>query len=285
VIRSAALAGRRDALLSDLVWLYDRLLRPFQADLADKSHVFVVPVGPLAYVPFSALISSLEPTVEYAVKRHSFGYLPSMYMLDLVLRDLSSVSVDSLVMANPDGTLQGAEQEATVVHRLLAATTPLLLGGSASYENLLQHAGDKRVLHLATHARLDPANVEQSYLLLANGRRFSVLDVMTLPLGETDLAVLSACETGIGGAGQEYATLARAFAHAGVPSIVATLWRVNDQASRRLIEALYRHLGDGDDVVKALSSAQRDMLAGDASFREPWQWAGFVSFGKAVTVR
>lgn len=48
------------------------------------------------------------------------------------------------------------------------------------------------------------------------------------------LVVLSACETALGPSGMEYATISRAFAHAGVPSLIATLWRVNDEGSRLL---------------------------------------------------
>src|SRR6185503_6708066 len=131
------------------------------------------------------------------------------------------------VMGDPDGSLPGARAEADTVHRILKPQTRVQLGSDASYEHLLQYAPAARVLHLATHGMLDASRPGDSYLLLANRRRLTVVDAMMLDLARTDLVVLSACEGGLGGDGLEYATLARAFAHAKAPSVMATLWRVN----------------------------------------------------------
>lgn len=262
-----------------LAWLYERLLRPFEHTMSVYRHVFIVPVGPLTYLPFAALIRSGSATVEYAVERFTFGYLPSMYLFDLVLRDEPSVASDALVMGDPDGSLNGARAEAIIVKQILGGRFEPHIGPQASYANLLKLAPQARVLHLATHGRLNWEKPEESYLLLADGYRLNVIDAQGLPLGETDLVVLSACETGIGRDGMEYATLARAFAHAGVPTIVATLWPIEDQAGRRLTEFFYKRLVAGDDVFTALASAQR-LLMSEAGYRRPGAWAGYIPFGR-----
>jgi CHAT domain-containing protein len=106
--------------------------------------------------------------------------------------------------------------------------------------------------------------------------------IMMLSLRETDLAVLSACESGIGSNGMEYATLARAFAHAGVPSTIASLWRVPGEPTRELMQRLYTHLTNDEDAITALGLSQ----AGNVSVRQsrpsltPTAWAGFVVLGK-----
>jgi CHAT domain-containing protein len=138
-------------------------------------------------------------------------------------------------------------------------------------------------VHLATHGRLDGQRPERSSLRLANNRLLRLSDVMMLPLSATDLVVLSACETAIGLEGLEYASLARAFAYAGAPSIVATLWRVDDPASKQLMETFYRNLRGGDDVHVALAKAQRAILAADRE-RSPSLWAGYIPIGTAAQV-
>jgi CHAT domain-containing protein len=78
----------------------------------------------------------------------------------------------------------------------------------------------------------------------------------------------------------EYATLARAFVMAGAPTVVATLWKANDEAGRQLMEGFYRNMAAGDDRFVALSKAQRAMLAGPERFRSPMMWAAYIPFGR-----
>jgi CHAT domain-containing protein len=264
----------------ELLWLYDKLLRPVENDLEGKRIVYLVlPLGPLRLLPFEALLRSREPKPEYAVERFSFGYLPTLYLYQLASNHLASRNSDDLILADPDGSLAGARAEAAAIHKLVGSATEEI-GQQASYSNLVQYGPHAKVLHLATHGLMDYHDPADSYLLLAD-RRMTPVDIMTLSLRDTDLVVLSACESGIGSDGMEYATLARAFVHAGVPSIIASLWRVPDDPTNDLMERFYTHLGKNEDSVAALAAAQREMLNSDnRSFRTPNAWAGFVVFGK-----
>jgi CHAT domain-containing protein len=273
-----------DELHTELAWLYDQLLRPVEHHLAGYDHVYVVAVGALTYVPYAALVQSTEPTMEYAVERFAFGYLPSMYLLHLVLEHVYSINDAALVMGDPDGSLPGARAEAQAVHEMLGSEIPVQLGQGASYDNLLRYLAEARVVHLATHGDLNDQAPERSTILLADDYRLTAVDVMGLPLEEADLIVLSACETGMGAGGQEYATLARAFAHAGAPSLLATLWLVNDEASRRLMERFYEELQDGRSTFRALAEAQRAMLRGAEAYRTPSAWSGYIPLGKPVSL-
>jgi CHAT domain-containing protein/tetratricopeptide (TPR) repeat protein len=269
--------------VENLAWLYDQLLRPIERDIALYKRVLIVPVGALTYVPFAALVRQTKPRVEYAVERFTFGYLPSMYLLDLMLRHKPSPKMGALVMGDPDGSLRGAREEAGVVDSIIGDRIGAFVGERAAYDTLFRYAGESKVVHLATHGRLDGQRPERSSLRLANNRLLRLSDVMMLPLSATDLVVLSACETAIGLEGLEYASLARAFAYAGAPSIVATLWRVDDPASKQLMETFYRNLRGGDDVHVALAKAQRAILAADRE-RSPSLWAGYIPIGTAAQV-
>jgi CHAT domain-containing protein len=166
------------------------------------------------------------------------------------------------------------------VHTLLGAGDPMLIGSAASLSGFEHDALKSRIVHMATHGIMDSEHPENSYLLMAHNTRLDVVDVQTLNLSNTDLVVLSACETGVGTNGLELATMARAFAHADVPTVMATLWSVNDAATRELIIRFYENYRRETDSFTALAMAQRAMLQGDEALRRPEAWAGFEVFGK-----
>ena len=121
-------------------------------------------------------------------------------------------------------------------------------------------------------------------------------EVATLDLGKLDLAVLSACETGLGTVadGEGVLGLQRAFQLAGARSVIASLWRVGDEATRHLMEAFYENLwGKRLGRLESLRQAQLSVLHNggprgmvavsadeDAPARTPpFAWAGFVLSG------
>ena len=73
-------------------------------------------------------------------------------------------------------------------------------------------------------------------------------------------------------------TLAQAFLYAGVPNVVATLWRVDDRGAAEFATSFYRHV-PAVPAAEALALAQRDMLAG-SRWRSPYYWAGYVVSGE-----
>ncbi len=262
-----------------LAWLYDHLLGPVGDELAGKT-VLVVPTGRLSYVPFAALIRTVQSKREYAVERFTIGYISSLYSLNLAIKTDNHVIHDGLIMADPDGSLPSARHEAKAVRELTKSTLTERVGPEASYENFIGQAEDVSLIHLATHATLDSDAPEHSYLLLANGYRLEIGDIMSLDLKKTGLVVLSACETSLGKKGLEYATLARAFTTAHAPSIVATLWPVKSRKTSVLMKAFYEHLLQGEDRMTALAMAQRDMIKLGGAYQHPQAWAGFIALGK-----
>ena len=270
----------RPDLTTELAWLYEQLLRPIEHELAGMDHIFIVPVGMLTYLPFSALVYEQDGRPKYAVERFAMGSLPSLFHLQLILKHRASYLEESLLIGDPDGTLPSARREVREISEKLHAVLPPLIGEEATFENFQQQAPKSRIVHLATHGVLNHKRPAESYLLMANGYRLNVVDISLLNLEETDLVVLSACESGIGRNGLEYATLARAFAHARVPSVLASLWPVSDPATRQLMLNFYSTFAQGQDIFFAMAEAQRAMIQGDEAWRHPAAWSGFVVFGK-----
>ena len=104
-----------------------------------------------------------------------------------------------------------------------------------------------------------------------------------------DLAVLSACETGLGriAGGEGVMSLARGFAHAGCQSIITTLWQVNHGSTAQIMEQLYRQLVSGRPKDEALHQAQLAYLndAGlDNAGRHPYYWSAYRQIGNVAPV-
>jgi CHAT domain-containing protein/tetratricopeptide (TPR) repeat protein len=265
-----------------LLWLYDHLLRPVEQSVGPDATLVVSPSGTLSYLPFAALIREIRNTQPvYAVELFDIATAPSLYALDLLIDAAPSTAFSHLVIGDPDGTLPQARAEAEAIADVLADDlVDLLLGDDATYEDVLTYVPDARFVHLATHGKLDHLSPRDSYLLLAGNRRMSIPQIMTLPLGSAELIFLSACETALGRDGLEFRTIAHAFAHAGAAAIIATLWQVEDEATRKLAEAFYAAKVDGASNAAALAMAQRTLIAAGGPHASPGYWAAALLMGK-----
>ena len=103
-------------------------------------------------------------------------------------------------------------------------------------------------------------------------------DVLGLDLKKTNLVVLSGCQSELGrrSRGDDVVALSRAFMYAGAPSVIASLWNVDDTATQELMTAFYRHVKDGMNKAEALRAAQIEVRQ---KRRSPYYWAGFVLTG------
>ena len=164
-------------------------------------------------------------------------------------------------------------------------------GFRASRENLNDpHLGQYRVVHFATHGILDEQNPELSGVVLSlydeQGRfhedgflRLGDIFGLSLPV---DLVVLSACRTGLGKEfrGEGLIGLTRGFMYAGAPRVIASLWKVDDDATAELMKRFYQKmLKEGMTPASALRAAQASMLA-QKRWGNPYYWAGFVLQGE-----
>ena len=96
------------------------------------------------------------------------------------------------------------------------------------------------------------------------------------------MAVLSACNTGYGKLqkGEGIMSMARGFIFAGVPSIIITLWAVEDQSGSILMSKFYQNLVEGMEIDEALQEAKLQYLQeADQLSAHPYLWSGYVSIG------
>jgi len=146
------------------------------------------------------------------------------------------------------------------------------------------------VVHLATHGYFNKLNPLFSGVELEAGSgedgRLEVHEILGLQMS-ADLVTLSACQTALGSGyfseappGDDLVGLTRAFLFAGSPSVLATLWEVDDRSTLELMRAFYGGLR-GANKAAALAGAQRKLRNGNGRYRHPYYWAPFVLVGRA----
>ena len=115
----------------------------------------------------------------------------------------------------------------------------------------------------------------------SNDGVLTALEVLSLDLSGTELAVLSACETGLGQIhdGEGVYGLRRAFQEAGVQEVVVSLWEVSDAGTQALMAAMYERLMQGMPPREALRDAQRELME-SPRWGYPFIWSAFMIVGK-----
>jgi CHAT domain-containing protein len=185
--------------------------------------------------------------------------------------------------------LPGSRAEVLGIARLAREVRPAARVGTAlgcaAVPGVLRRAAADQVdlLHIATHARVDAQRPRLSALALTPeadseaASTFGLLDILGLKL-TSSLVVLSACDTSRGRLlpGEGVLGPAQAFLQAGAAAVIASYWRVDDQATAEFMQRFYRHLlGERLPASRALRQAQLEEAA--SSFSD--DWAAFALYG------
>ncbi|HNU58249.1 MAG TPA: CHAT domain-containing protein, partial [Flavobacteriales bacterium] len=170
----------------------------------------------------------------------------------------------------------------------------LLLGMQANERSFRDAAPRYGILHLGTHAEMNATDPMYSRLVLSKDGEgvdpdqdgyLHAYEIYELDL-RAQLAVLTACETGAGVSdGEGVRSIGYSFAYAGCPSLVMSLWNIDEKVSAEVIERFYEYLADGLPKHEALRRAKLDHL-NEASdeLAMPYYWAGLVLVGDVEPV-
>jgi CHAT domain-containing protein len=181
-----------------------------------------------------------------------------------------------LAISNPDGTLKYADREAENISKLF--DDKKLYSQKEAKKSVIQNKDTHySILHLSTHGNFDAIDSTKSHLVMADSD-MTVEEIWGLPLKGTSLTVLSACETGMGEvmSGDDVVSLENAFIYAGSPSVVATLWKVDDKSTAELMQLFYQNILKGMTKSEALTEAQRKLKE---TYKHPFFWSAFTLRG------
>lgn len=252
--------------------LYRLLVAPFEARIRGRS-LCIIPHHILHYVPFQALFDGES----YVVDRHDVVYSASASVLKICReKELPQMERD-LVLAVADESTPAILEEADVLRELLP-NARVLVGADATADRLREYGPTAGKLHIAAHGVFRSDNPMFSSILLGDSW-LNLVDMFNLKIG-AELTTLSACETGMSALyeGDELLGLTRGFLYAGTPSLVVSLWRVNDRSTTQFMRRFYEGLAEGLTKPKALQQAT---LSVKESFPHPYFWAPFVLMGKS----
>jgi CHAT domain-containing protein len=262
------LTARCDAYLHQL---HAALLQPVLPLVAGR-RLAIIPCGALHYLPFHAL----RDEQGYLIERTEVCVAPSAALLHRCLAQARPTARRALLAGAPDERTPHLAQEIENLQDLFPAAV-VVAGEAATLDAVREHAPAADVLHLACHGYFRPDNPLFSALRLADGW-LTVRDAYDLRLNCT-LVTLSACDTGLNAVtpGEELLGLVRGFLAAGAPSLLVSLWPVDDATTAQFMRHFYTAWLAGAGLAEAHRSAQRTVLA---SAPHPFFWSPFVLFGR-----
>ena len=286
--------------------LYQDLWQPFEDKLLGE-YVTVVPCGPLFYLNFEALPFDAS---SFLIEKFNIHYSLSFYlqfsedqvnrsgsMLAVVpgfedaIKDQYRANLDSLEI--PDQEFLNTVRQpwsiklATYLKQKYAPLS--FTGAKATESNVKANIQKAKVLYFGTHATANASDPLRSKLILAKeiGEQkedgyLHAYEFFGLPL-EAELAILNACESGLGGlqAGEGMISLAYSLHFAGCPSTVMSLWKVDEKISTQITQDFINYLHEGLPKSEALRQAKLDYLkSADPRLRHPFYWGGMVLMGQ-----
>lgn len=300
IIDSAIVCLRTQGDLSILETLYKKCFAPLKEYISSKD-LIIIPDGKLHFIPFEAL------------KEDDKGFLVQDYSI------LYSHSIGPLLSApersdlkNALGVAPGFEKDVkhqiseefpfspllelirqpnalTLVHDVNhIMPTKRLVGESATEANFKSSLAKSDLLLLATHAEVDEAFPLYSRIALLpeiennEDGLLHVYEILGLDM-EHDLAILTACETGLGSLdrGQGVTSLSHAFRYAGCQNIIMSLWSIDERQSTDMMKSYISDINRGEEMTGALTNAKREYLnTRRGELRHPYYWAGLVLVGK-----
>lgn len=265
--------------------LYRLLIEPALPHIQGKE-LLIIPHDVLHYLPFQALASDKG---RYLIQDYPIYYLSSASLMQFT-REKRRAGKEgkeekALVMGNPSlgdeaYNLRFAEREAKEVVRVYPKSA-VYLRSKATKSRAVSLSPEYDILHFAVHGELNQDDPLSSGLLLVGegkeGGKLKASEIFSLNL-KADTVVLSACETGLGKItnGDEIIGLTRAFLYAGAPSVITTLWKVNDRASYELMREFYANL----KTLKKSEALRQAQLKIMKEFPQPFFWAAYELNGE-----
>ncbi len=297
--------------------LSEILLGPV-ADKIGSKRLLVVSEGALQNIPFDSLPSP-KGTGSLLIEKNEVVVMPSVSTLISIrnsrlhhaqTNELLAIIADPVFSPGDERAPQnlssrvGLPSGAKSLVRLpytskeaddIAAIAPggnalVLKGFDAQRERAMSSDFARhKILHIAAHSYLDSSRPEQSGIVLSTLDRsgnptngfMSLHDINSLDLS-SDLTVLSACQTALGQdiKGEGIMGLTHGFLSAGSNTVVASLWKVDDRATAKLMVDFYKSmLEQGMSPAAAHRSAKLKLMK-EKGWDAPYYWAGFVVQGE-----
>ena len=278
-------------ILKDLFQLLIDLVK----DSLKGNKLIVVPDKQLFFAPFSSLVDEND---RFLTSEYSIQITPSLHTLKASMQRTNDSNIGfALFIGNPTvekislngevfTSLCGAAEEVKYLANLFQAKP--LLGSEARKRVVQQHLSEASIIHIAAHAESKRGEIilaantshdqpnPESFLLTQE-------DITSISV-QARLVVLCCCYTGKGKVSSEGVIgITRSFLAAGARSVLATLWPINDNATKEFMEKFYGELLEETPVCEALRRAQNFFQEHENNTYQAIRiWAPFTIYGEDV---
>lgn len=277
--------------------LYKLLIEPAKPYINTR-RLCIVPHKALHYLPFSALLNNNK----FLIEDYYLFYSPNASLLKFCFNKRKININNLLAFGNPDNSLKNAEIEVSQIRNDFPNSEVFIKDAATETKaKILTNKYD--IVHFACHGQLNTASPLYSYLKLAKDTqqdgRLETWEIYGMDLNNASLVTLSACKTALGNItnGDEIIGITRGFIYAGAPSIIATLWNIDDVSTSVLMKEFYSNLKNNHSKTESLRLAQLKLIEdspkgiikergiklvdGPASIdsSHPYYWAAFVLIG------
>ena len=262
--------------------LYDILIRPVEDQIQALSpkQLSIIATGKLRYIPFETLWDTKNR--QFLIEKYPVNYLTRISTRSI---PNSTLQGGVLALGNPiprdPQNLPATEEEVRTIAQLLPGSSAYI-GNAATLDQFKTQAPRFPFLHLATHGCFQQGGcqklgLEENTLLFADSQ-FNIRDAALLGLQNTRLLTLSACQTAMqaNSNGEEISGVAYVFERAGAQAVMASLWSVDDAATKDLMVQFYQNINKGMSKNEALRQAKLSQIQ-----RHPFYWSPFILIGDA----
>ncbi|HSI75074.1 MAG TPA: CHAT domain-containing protein [Lunatimonas sp.] len=256
--------------------------------LGSKAAWVVFPDGKLTNQPIEMLINT---NGKYLVENHVISYQFSAKFLassPLIKPDLLQNAV-GFAPFSKIGNSVGKEDFSVLPFaevELEGVNGQKYLHNKATKQQFLSVAENASIIHLATHAKAELEDPDRAFIAFfpdEDDFRLYYDELYSLNLHEARLVFLSACDTHSGNilSSEGLISLSRAFAYAGCPNIVGSIWKAEDKVVAYLSHRFYKNLENGVSMAKALQLAKVELLRDPtmAQYNHPYFWSSLVFIG------
>jgi tetratricopeptide (TPR) repeat protein len=262
---------------ADLTSLYKILISPAEDLLKGVQTIKIIPNGELFLLPFTALISPDDK--QYLIEKYNIVFLTAG---DLISPSTLVNKGTIIAFGNPtEADLDGALEEVKAIQTVYPGTK--IYTKDAATKGQLFKIKSAKILHLATHGHilspLELSNIQLAHLPGIDQPDLTFGEIYALPVESMEMVVLSACQTALGTvSGTEIGVFIEAF-RIKAKTVVASLWSVDDLATKILMTEFYKNLNLGKTRAAAMRTAQLKLIK-DKRTKNPLFWAAFVLYGE-----
>ena len=254
-------------------------------------NLIIIPDGLLNFLPFEALITKESTTTNFAKMHYLLNDFRIAYNNSagfyLNAKPISSNKQTVLgifpVFEKTNYELAFSKAEMQYIKNNFDGL--YFENSKANFDSFKKNAAKYSVLHLSTHASSGDTQTPASIKFYDREILYSELYNLNI---NTDLVVLSACETGIGKLykSEGAMSVARGFQFAGAQNLLFSLWKVNDYTTSIFMASFYKNIKNDESYFEANANAKLNFLK-DKSIsnakKSPYYWSAFVYYGGTET--